>query len=799
LKNIKEFTTLRWKIKTNGVVKMTKTFFFLLLSLLLTTNLPAQSTGSLYGTVISADNKEPLVAANIVILDTQLGTSTDQVGKYRIDNIPVGTYRLRFDYIGFQPVFKTDVVIKSANPAVVNVEMEERILEGEEVRVTAGYFVEEEGVQPSTIGLSREEIRRFPGGFEDVVRTVSTLPGVAINSAGGRNDLLVRGGGPSENLYVINNIQVPNINHFGTQGNSSGSLSFVNLDFVDDVKFSTGGFAARYGDKMSSVLSLTMLEKNPDSFESKLTLSATQYGLDFETPVTENGSLIISARKSYLDLIFKAANLPFIPVYTDYNVLFHYDLSPNDKLFLLGLSAVNNVDRDQSTLENRVTNAGLLDNSQYQGIAGLNYRRSMPHGYLDLTLNSHLFRYRFKQLDENEEVWFKSDADEREYGIKLQHYWIISKYFGLRNGVSVRRIENENTTAFADSVFDRNGNKLPVQALGVPKQTQTDMKTQKYAAFAELDIYPHPNLDINLGVRADYYAFLNRSLYPAPRLSLRYKLHPLHSLRLSGGRYYQSPSYVWVTNPANRSLRALQNNMIVAGWDYLIREDIRMSLEVYRKWYRDLPTGTIPGVSEYIVLTNTGTGFGGREDDFQSFGYFDLVSEAEGRSYGAELLLQKKFSDIPLYGLVSFTLNKSEVIAGNGLTYPGQYDQRFILNLSGGYIFNEKWEIAAKFRYFTGVPFTPVYRPEDNPLGPGEIQNLPAEYLAGRTAAGHHLDIRVDRTFNFSSTTLIAYIDIQNIYNYKIPQRPRYDFWDNSISTSSDIGILPSIGVSYEF
>ena len=212
--------------------------------------------------------------------------------------------------------------------------------------------------------MSREEIRRFPGGFEDVVRTVSTLPGVAINASGGRNDLLVRGGGPSENLYIINNIEVPNINHFGTQGNSSGSLSFVNLDFVDNITFSTGGFKARYGDKMSSVLELKMTEGRNDRFGSKLLVSATQYGLNFEGPVTDRGNFIFSARQSYLDLIFKAAGLPFVPVYTDFNFLAHYDLSPRDKLFFLGLSAIDRVNRDQSSLENRVRNSALLDNTQ---------------------------------------------------------------------------------------------------------------------------------------------------------------------------------------------------------------------------------------------------------------------------------------------------------------------------------------------------------------------------------------------------------------------------------------------------
>jgi hypothetical protein len=758
-----------------------------------------QATGNVSGTVIDERTQKPLIGTNVILLDTNYGASTDEDGIYFISNIPVGTYRMRFDYIGYEPQLKTDVVVISANPTTVNVQLIESALEGDIVTVTAGYFTQEEKIQTSTIGLSREEIRRFPGGFEDVVRTVSTLPGVAINAAGGRNDLLVRGGGPSENLYVINNIEIPNINHFGSQGNSSGSLSFVNLDFVEDVTFSTGGFTAKFGDKMSSVLSLKMLDKIPPSVESKWTVSATQYGFDFDLPIKQKGNLILSARQSYLDLIFKAAGLPFVPVYTDFNVIGNYNFSPKDKLFFIGLSAINNVERDQSTLENRITNAGLLDNSQYQGITGLNYRRLLNNGYMDVTLTNSLFRYKFSQLDKNEDEYFKSDADEWETSVKIQHYWVKDKFFGLRTGLSTKFVNNINTTTFADTIYDRSGNKVPFYLLGLPQNIDESINANKYSLYSEFDWFVNLKLHVNAGIRADYFQFLEDNVYFAPRLSMKYSINPKFKVRVSGGIYYQSPAYVWTTNPFNKGLKALQNNMGVLGFDYLFRDDIRFSLEGYYKNYSNLPSGTNPGVTDHIVITNTGTGFGGREDDFQSFGYFDLTSSGGGKSYGMEFLVQKKYSNVPLYGLMSLTYSKSELTANNGTTYPGQYDQRFIFNLTGGYIFNSKWEIAGKFRYFTGVPYSTVYRPSENPLRYGYIQNIPEQYLDNRTKPGHHLDVRVDRYFNFFNWTLIVYIDIQNVYNFKIPQRPTYDFWDDSIVNSSAIGILPSIGISAEF
>jgi len=696
-------------------------------------------------------------------------------------------------------LIKTDVIVKTASAEVVNASLEPSVLEGEEVVVTAGYFSESDKAQPSVIALSREEIRRFPGGFEDVVRTVSTLPGVAVNNTGGRNDLLVRGGGPSENLYTINGIEVPNINHFGNQGTSSGSLSFVNLDFVQDVTFSTGGFGARYGDKMSSVLALTMKEKHTDNFEPKFTISATQYGVDFEQPLGNRGNLIFSARKSYLDLIFKAAGLAFVPVYTDFNLIGHYDLSPKDKLFILSLSAINDVDRDLSTYQNRVENAGILGNDQYQAVAGINYRRLLGWGYLETTIGTNIFKYGFKQADPNLREFFRSDAREREINAKIEHYWVASKKIGLRTGLSAKTLLFENQVAFADTIYDRNGNKTPIRALGVPQSSDRDDTAAKSALFAEADWLASAKLKVNAGVRLDHYNFLDQSTYTSPRLSLQYQVHPQHSFKLSGGIYYQSPSYVWMTNPANSKLKALRNTMGIIGWDYLLKDDTRVSVESYYKKYDNLPTGAIPGVNDYIIITNTGTNFGGAREDFQSFGYFDMVSNGHGRSYGVEFLLQKKFSNTPFYGLFSVTLNKTELVANNGLTYPGQYDQRVITNLSGGYKPNNKWEFSAKFRYFTGIPYTPMYIKGENPQNTQAVENLPDEYLTSRLDPGHHLDIRVDRTFNFRYWTLILYLDIQNLYNYEIPLRPNYNFWDNTIESSSSIGILPSLGFSWEF
>jgi len=754
----------------------------------------SQEFGVIMGHVKDAQTQQPLTGVNVIVLDTESGASTDLDGHFRIENVPVGTVRLKFSYIGYTPVVKTSVVVTTSKPALVNAELQSSAVEGEQVVVTAGYFDDILKAQTSKIELSREEIRRFPGGFEDVVRTVASLPGVSINNEGGRNDLLVRGGGPSENLYLINNIEVPNINHFGSQGTGSGSLSFINLDFVENVDFSTGGFSAKYGDKMSSVLSLTMADGREDRIGSKLLVSASQYGFNAEGPISDKGSFIYSIRRSYLDLIFKANGLPFVPVYTDWNFISKYDITPTDKLFVLGIGAYDHVDRDQSTLENRVFNAGIMNNSQNRWIGGVNYRHLMKNSYLDLTASINYTDFEFSQVDSNRVQYFQSQATEVENMLKAQYFWRVNKQFNWLNGVSVKDVSNENNTQFAEYIYDRNGKRVPVASLGIPDTLTRNTSVFKNAAFSEVEWRPLEKLSLTGGIRVDMYTFIDQPYYVAPRFKMRYRFNPVFSFKSSAGIYYQSPSYVWVTNPVNSRLKALRNNMTVLGFDYLLDEDLRFSVETYYKYYQDLPTGATPQTN-YLVLTNTGTGFGGREDNFQSFGYFPMVSDATGRAYGFELFLQKKYSEVPHYGKISLSYGKSEYTAGNGKTYPGEFDQRWILNIYGGYKFNANWEVSGKFRFYTGAPYTPVYRPSENG---GEIQNLPEEYLSQRLEPAHQLDIRVDRYWNFKRWTLITFVDIQNVYNYRMQVRPSYDFWNDKVVDRQDIGILPSIGISAE-
>jgi hypothetical protein len=293
---------------------------------------------------------------------------------------------------------------------------------------------------------------------------------------------------------------------------------------------------------------------------------------------------------------------------------------------------------------------------------------------------------------------------------------------------------------------------------------------------------------LTFGVRADYFDLIAKSFVVAPRLSATVILSPITNINASFGRYYQAPSYIWlVSNPVNRQLRYIGVNQFVFGIDHLLRSDTKVSLEGYLKKYSDYPAST---TQPYLVLANTGAGYGGSQESFASFGLDPLISAGRGTTYGVEFFLQKKLSDIPCYGILSISYNQSKFEALDGVSRPTSFDQRWLMNIGGGYLLNEKWEFSTKFRFATGRPYTP-YNPDGSQTG--------TNYNSSRLGVNHSLDVRVDRRWMFSSWTLITYVDIQNICNRKPIDIPRYNDRTKQIEQSDAIGILPSIGISAEF
>lgn len=753
-----------------------------IISILLLTNISAQNGfGEISGSVTDAVTKQPLIGANVIIPGTNFGAATDINGKYSIKNIPAEMYQLRASVIGYITRVKTDIMIQPGKQTQVDFELIPQAIEIENVIVTADYFGKNILEPTSVRNFSYEELRRSPGGFEDVIRALSVLPGVAQADAG-RNDLIVRGGAPSENLYLVDGIEVPNINHFGTQGATGGPLSYINLDFVKETSFSTGGFPVLYGDKLSSVLKINLRNGRTDRIGGKATISASQFGLNAEGPLfNDNSSFLFSARRSYLDFIFKSAGFSFVPEYYDVLAKADYKLDNTNSFSFLFVSAFDNVNFFNDDEDKRYDNSRILGSDQIQYFTGFSYQRLFSNGFMNLTIGRNYTDYDTRQSDSLLNPIFKNKSKEEENNLRLDVVHKFSSVTELNFGATAKLIEFDADILFPTFVTSF-GDSLPITSLN---KSENFFKGASYLNFNFLLMN---RITTNLGARVDYFNAIKNKFYLSPRFSVSYMLTPITNLNFSTGIYYQAPSYIWlIADEKNRELKNVKVNQYVLGFDHKLNEDALLKVEGFYKDYSNYPTSV---VRPYLVLANTGAGFSGSDDNFSSFGLEPLLSKGFGKSRGVELSVQKKLSNTPYYGILSLTYSKTDFTSLDGIERDGTYDQNWIFNLSGGYKIDKYWEVSTKFRFASGRPYTPFQV---------DGTQLVSDYNSRRLKSAHSLDIRVDKRWFFSGWTLITYIDVQNIYNRKNPSGIRWDRREQRVDESSAIGILPSIGISAEF
>jgi len=740
-----------------------------------------ENDGTITGTVRSGATKNIIPGITVAIPGTSIGTYTGTDGKFTINNSPIGVISVRFSGVGYETFVQTNVVVTHQKPTILDIELIEKTIELKGAEVISTYFVKRVDVLTSTQFLNSEDIRRAPGVQEDVIRATALLPGVGVTQAG-RNDLLVRGGAPFENLFVVDNIEVPNINHFGSQGSSGGPLSLINIDFVKNVSFSAGAFGSRYGDKVSSITNITLRNGNQERFTTKAVLSATGFGVNLEGPINQNSNYMFSARRSYLDWIFKAAGFAFIPQYWDFQGKIFYRLDEKNTLSFLTIAALDDVILNNENDDNIYKNSQVAIPNQKQYFSGLTWQHLLGNGFLTATFGHNLTKFSTYQNDSLDVQIFKNFSKENEIVFKTDVDFMISPHLEFMLGNQIKWSPDLDYDVYIPGYLRLDNNNIPTEL-----KTDTTLSVFKNSTYGSLTTSFGSN-KITLGARLDYYDFLQNKFYFSPRASYIHQFNPVSALILSLGRYYQSPSYVWLIGAPNQNLKPIQSDQIVLGYEHTLREDLKIQVETYYKWYDNYPARVF---RPQAVLSPSGF------DDLTSdipFGLEPLTSIGTGVSRGVEIFVQKKLSELPLYGLLSISISETKFKSIEGKERAGSFDARFISNLVIGYRFNQEWELSGKFRYSTGIPTTPFIT-EGEKIGQRDY----SQYNEGeRLPDFHALDIRLDKRWNFSSFDLVTYIDIQNIYGRKNVNGIRWDSRTQDIKIQDSIGLLPSIGISFE-
>lgn len=746
---------------------MKKNVLLLLLLGLLTT-VSAQPTHRIKGTVIDKASRQPLEFINVLVLGLGRGGVTDAEGHFNIGEVPPRIYRLQASAVGYKTILTPEYIV-STKDLTIQIETEENLTELEGVTVTASPFRRdpESPVGLRIIGL--QEIEKSPGANRDISRIVQSYPGVAFSPAGYRNDLIVRGGSPSENRFYLDGVEIPNINHFSTQGASGGPVGIINADLIREVNFYTGAFPTDRGNAMSSVLDFKLRDGDMERNSLKATLGASEVSLASNGHIGKKTSYLVSVRQSYLQFLFDMLGLPFLPTFTDAQFKLKTRFNANNELTILGLGGIDNMklntkldgEKAEYILSYlpKIQQETFTLGAVYRHYAGIHVQSVVvSHSYL----NNRNTKYLNNDESSADNLSLKLRSVEQETKFRIENTSTFGNW-KINFGANLDYSQYTNTT-FQRVYIDE----------GRTFDYHTYLGMWRWGIFGTINYATtDERFTASLGVRTDANNFSSGMKgmgdQLSPRLSLSYRL--TDGLYLSGnaGLYYQLPPYTglgfkdnngaWV----NKYLRYMSVSQESLGLSWHPGNTFELSAEGFYKQYDKIPFSIADG----IPLACKG-------NDYGVIGNEALSSTAQGRAYGIEILMKWLIAK-KLNLASSFTLFKSEYRNNKQSEYiASAWDNRYIFNMSGTYNFPHNWSLGMKISCIGGAPYTPYDVEKSSLVTAWNAQGRPyydyTKYNTGRLPAFGQLDVRVDKTFYLKRCMLGFYIDLQNVTNSKFKQ-----------------------------
>ena len=778
------------------------TLLFFLFSI--TTLSIAQVKTSIRGNIVD-EKGAPIFAATLYLNNNQ-GTTSDENGNFQITNVVPGSYNLTASFLGYEAQTKFNIIIKSKGNRSFNFVLIEASESLEEVVVSNKNKISRPKETPlSTQSLSAVEIATYPGGNNDVVQVAQSLPGVSPSVGGFRNDLIIRGGAPNETVYYLDGVEVPNINHFATQGSAGGPVGLLNVAFINDVTLSTSAFGAQYDNPLSGVLQFKQRDGNKERFNTNIRVSATDAAFTFEGPLFKNNkkerntSFLLSVRRSYLQALFKLIGLPIRPDYWDYQYKLTHKINKYNDLYFIGLGSVDDFSVEAPEDYDEEAQAVLEQApfiQQKTNSIGVTWRKRFTDnsGYMETTLSNNRLENIFTSyLDpENETgIIFRNDAVESETKLRYQltkfiNDWKISGGFNTQYS-----FYTNNTTNPSDGIF-----------------YSTEIDFVKYGLFVNATrSFFDDKFDISLGIRTDDDSFTSSSNLGSnisPRLSLSYEFQEDWRISATAGRYFKIAPYTILgfRDPngalSNQDIDYTESDHYVIGLQHYLNPAASVSLEGFYKRYSDYPVSVLDQVS----LANKGA-------DFEVLGNEDVETVGKGRSYGLELQYQQKLLN-NFYSIFSYTYFFSEFTGFDTSTYiPSVWDSRHLISFVGGYKLKKNWELSSRYRFAGNTPYVPTNLEATLASYPEIVLDY-SRLGEEKLETFSQLDIRVDKKWNYSQFSLNIFFEVQNVLGQSIPRPNEYglsrDMSGNLITPLSLSQIdqdtstsIPSIGIVVDF
>jgi len=749
------------------------TIFFMFYS-----TLTFSQNGVIGGRVFSSDNNEPVPFASVVVFGTTIGALSDDMGNFEIKGIPPGFIRVAATSIGYESYFTEDFFITNSKKVYIEIPLQETATKLEEVTVKASSFRRQEESPVSLRRIEISEIEKNPGGNRDISKVIQSFPGVG-SSVSFRNDVIVRGGGPSENRFYLDGVEIPNLNHFATQGASGGPVGIINVDFIRGVDFYSGAFPANRGNALSSVLEFKQIDGNPDRLKFKGSIGASDLSLTLDGPLNKKTTFIASVRRSYLQFLFSALELPFLPTYNDFQLKTRTRFNEKNELLFVGLGALDksvlNLDANK-TADQRYILEYLPVNNQWNYTFGAVYKHYRDHGFTTLVLSRNYLNnkaYKYLENDEDLEKTYDYASSEGENKFRIEHNTRLAGGIKLVYGAGIEYAEYENYTK----------NNVYVADSLLLLEYNSAVSMMNYNAFGQASkTMLADRFVVSFGIRADGSSYSQSMMNPldqfSPRLSLSYRLGKSLFLNFNTGRFFQRPPYTMLGFQNNAGelvnktagIRYIRADHIVGGLEFRSGENYQVSVEGFYKKYDRYPFSLIDSIS-----------LAGKGDEFGIYGAEPVKSIANGEAYGFEVL--GRFRNLArINAIVSYTYVLSRTLNSDAAlsTLPAKtsttWDNRHILNVTATRNFARNWSAGLKWRFVGGAPYTPYDYDKSSIKAAWDARGMAypdyRQYNTKRRESFNQLDIRIDKQYFFKKWSLNFYVDIQNVLNNKSDEPP---------------------------
>ncbi len=781
-----------------------KNLFFICCLLGSVFTLQAQQNGRISGKIIDQSTQKAISGANISLDGSGKGAQSDSLGFFKINQVPLKSYNLSISSVGYKKTKLFNLVLNAGNELFVTVELSPENQELNEVIVTQSRKTARVATLESPLSVQRlttEEIKSNPGGNFDISKVIQALPGVGGGAQGGgfRNDIIIRGGGPNENVYYLDGIEIPVLNHFQTQGSSGGPQGMLNVSFIEDVKLSSSAFDAKYDNALSSVFQFRQRSGNPNKFQGNVRLSATEFALTTEGPLAKSGktTFLASARSSYLQFLFQALDIPIRPNFWDFQTKITHQINAKTSISFMALGAID--DFSFSTIKKETPEKLYIYNSnpiisQWNYTTGITLKHLTENGYYNLAISRNAFdndirKYEDNQLKDPNQINLSLQSRETENKIRFDANQNMNGW-KLSYGLSLQSVDyaNQTTAVFRKAVYGAPGQLIQPE---IKYQFNSPLGTfAKYGAFGQASkAFFDTRLGVSVGVRTDMNSFTDSGSDPlktlSPRLSLSYVMNDQWTLNSSVGRYFKLAPYTilgFADNAGklvNKNADYQSSDHYVLGLEYLVNDALRFTVEGFVKNYGNVPISVNKGIS----LANLG-------GDFNVLGNEAVRTTGKGEAFGFEFFAQKKLTD-KFFGILSYTYYNSSYSGLNGVMTPSSWDNRHLLSLTWGYKFPRNWELGLKFRYQGGAPYTPFDETASrtNFLSQGLGILDYGQLNTKRLRSFHSSDVRIDKKYNLKNTTIDLFLDVTNWYIAAADAAPYYAFKrtdDNKAFATSD-------------